>query len=177
MTNLHAPTSRRVARIRPLKASRCGFPEDRARRPQPPCALLPRHDRCESTRPPSIPTRRRPRGCEMRLRLAAPRTSAGPGSRRSNCDRSADGAGNPGRRWRSPGSLSCNEDRSWSCQTPQHGCSWAGQCLGLSSQPNSALPRMREPAATVSEPAFSSPLNTPVCSSSTREEASMLPSS
>src|SRR5215212_4672692 len=36
---------------------------------------------------------------------------------------------------------------------------------------------MREPAATMSEPALSSPLSTPVCSSSTREAASMLPSS
>src|SRR5690606_20909961 len=47
----------------------------------------------------------------------------------------------------------------------------------FSSQPNSARPRMREPAATVSEPALRSPLSTPVCSSSTRAAASMLPSS
>src|SRR5690606_1588063 len=46
-----------------------------------------------------------------------------------------------------------------------------------SSQPNSAWPRIREPAATVSDPALRSPLSTPVSSSSTRDAASMLPSS
>src|ERR1017187_1316391 len=47
----------------------------------------------------------------------------------------------------------------------------------LSSQPNSTCPRMREPAATVREPALRSPLNTPVSSNSTRDAPSMLPSS
>ena len=36
---------------------------------------------------------------------------------------------------------------------------------------------MRAPAATVSEPAFRSPITTPVCSKSTREASSTLPSS
>src|SRR6185312_4869582 len=45
------------------------------------------------------------------------------------------------------------------------------------SQPNSTWPRMREPAATVREPALTSPLITPPSSSSTRLAVSMLPSS
>src|SRR5687768_12122976 len=47
----------------------------------------------------------------------------------------------------------------------------------LSSQPNSICPRIREPAATVSEPALRSPVSTPDSSSSTRCAPSMLPSS
>src|SRR5690606_27640789 len=47
----------------------------------------------------------------------------------------------------------------------------------LSPQPHSTWPRMREPAATVSEPALRSPLSAPDSSSSTREADSMLPSS
>ena len=49
----------------------------------------------------------------------------------SNWDRIADDAGNPGRRWRSPGWLSCSADRSWSCRVPQHGRSWVTSVLGL----------------------------------------------
>src|SRR5690606_30965190 len=37
-----------------------------------------------------------------------------------------------------------------------------------SSKPKSTLPRMRAPAATVSEPAFTSPVMLPPCCSSTR---------
>src|SRR6478609_1135724 len=48
---------------------------------------------------------------------------------------------------------------------------------GFSSQPNSTWPRLREPPATVSEPALRSPMRTPVCCSSTCNAASMLPSS
>src|SRR6266542_5034332 len=48
---------------------------------------------------------------------------------------------------------------------------------GLLSQPNSAWPRMRDPAATVSEPALRFPFNTPLWRSSTLDAASMLPSS
>src|SRR5690606_15712776 len=47
----------------------------------------------------------------------------------------------------------------------------------LSPQPHSTWPRMREPAATVSEPALMSPLSAPESSSSTREAASLLPAS
>src|SRR5690606_6995765 len=47
----------------------------------------------------------------------------------------------------------------------------------FSSQPNSARPRILEPAATISEPAFKSPFSTPVCRSSTLAAASILPSS
>src|ERR1700691_4120405 len=44
-----------------------------------------------------------------------------------------------------------------------------------SSQPNSTCPRIREPAATVMEPAFTSPTMTPPSSTSTRLADSMLP--
>src|SRR5262245_39055904 len=44
-----------------------------------------------------------------------------------------------------------------------------------SVHPNSTWPRMRDPAATVSEPALTSPDSTPVSSSSTREAPSILP--
>src|SRR5215470_3850013 len=47
----------------------------------------------------------------------------------------------------------------------------------LSSQPNSAWPRIRAPAATVTDRVLMSPINTAVCSKSTREASSMLPSS
>src|SRR5690606_22170737 len=47
----------------------------------------------------------------------------------------------------------------------------------FSSQPKSAWPRMRAPAATVSEPALTSPTSTPPCCSSTCCAVSMLPSS
>src|SRR4249919_2524840 len=51
-------------------------------------------------------------------------------------------------------------------------------CAGFfSSQPKSAWPRMREPAATVSDPALTSPISTPPASSSTCAAPSMLPSS
>src|SRR5262249_34008265 len=42
-------------------------------------------------------------------------------------------------------------------------------------QPKSALPRMREPAATVSEPALRSPMIEPLSRSSTRDAAWILP--
>src|SRR5882757_8920546 len=45
------------------------------------------------------------------------------------------------------------------------------------SQPNSTWPRIREPAATVSDPALTSPLMTPPSSNSTRLAFSMLPMS
>src|SRR3990167_97017 len=47
----------------------------------------------------------------------------------------------------------------------------------VSSQPNSVLPRMRAPAATVSEPALISPTTTPDASRLTWVAASILPSS
>src|SRR5690242_10941929 len=46
-----------------------------------------------------------------------------------------------------------------------------------SSQPNSAWPRRRAPAATVREPALTSPWTTPLCCSSTSDASSTLPSS
>src|SRR6185437_14236758 len=46
-----------------------------------------------------------------------------------------------------------------------------------SSQPNSACPRTRAPAATVNDPALMSPITTPVCIRSTSEASSTLPSS
>src|SRR5690348_14779046 len=45
----------------------------------------------------------------------------------------------------------------------------------LSSQPNSAWPRMREPLATLKVVDFTSPVRAPVCSSSTCAAVSMLP--
>src|SRR5690606_15359718 len=47
----------------------------------------------------------------------------------------------------------------------------------LSPQPNSTWPRIREPAATVSEPALTSPISAPDASTSTFCADSMLPSS
>src|SRR6185437_6825165 len=58
-------------------------------------------------------------------------------------------------------------------------CPWFLRALPsfASSQPNSAWPRMREPAATLSDPAFRSPVSAPLCSSSTCTADSMLPTS
>jgi len=50
-----------------------------------------------------------------------------------------------------------------------------GAALLSSSQPNSTWPRMREPAATVREPAFTSPVMTPPSCNSTRLALSILP--
>ncbi len=49
--------------------------------------------------------------------------------------------------------------------------------MAPSSHPNSTVPRIFEPAATVSDPAFTSPVIAPPCCSSTRLALSMLPCS
>ena len=165
------------APLRPPGVKRALLAGDASRPRRPPGARSRRRGRCGWSAPPSIPRRRRRAGGGSCPRPAAGVDCAAPCAVDRGIDRSAGGAGTTGQTLALSRIvvLQCGQvrvapavpgrarahDAALSSRPALPALPLALAPLPCSSQPNSTWPRMREPAATVSEPALRSPISTP----------------